>query len=107
MRDLRSASGWLSPTGEFFECLYTEHWDKAMELCKGNHLKILSKGFFNKDPETTLEKTGWVKLSLGAVEYVLEPGRRMTNRQLNFIFDYLMANGRNMRRYEQILAHCG
>lgn len=58
-----------------------------MELCKKYNLKILLKGFFNKDPELTLERIGWVKLSLGTVEYVFEPGRRMTGKQLNFIFD--------------------
>jgi len=106
MKDLKSTSGWLSPTGDFFECLYTEHWDKAMELCKKYNLKIVFKGFFNKDPEMTLERKGWVKLSLGTVEYVLEPGSRMTQKQLDFIFDYLMANGKNMRRFEQIFTQC-
>lgn len=107
MIDLVSVSGWLSPGGDFYECLYTEHWDKAKELCKENNYKILSKGFFNKDPEMTLENMGWVKLSLGTVEYAFEPGKRMTKKQLDFIFDYLMANGKNFRRYEQILAQCG
>lgn len=107
MKDLERVSGWLSPTGDFHECLYTEHWDMAEELCKKYSYKILSKGLFNKDPEMTLEKIGWVKLSLGTVEYSFEPGKRIAKKQLDFIFDYLMANGRNLRRYEQLLSQAG
>ncbi|KJS17698.1 MAG: hypothetical protein VR69_04040 [Peptococcaceae bacterium BRH_c4b] len=104
MRKLISVSGWLSPTGEFYECLYTEHWDKAKEICHRQNIKILVKGFFNKDPEMTLEKNGWVKLSQGTVQYYLEDGKRISKKQLDFIFDYLTENGRNIARYEQILS---
>jgi hypothetical protein len=106
MEKLKNVSGWLSPSGEFFKCFYTEHWDKAKELCKQFKYKIVLKDLLNKDPELTLELAGWVKLSLGSVEYNFAPGIRLTKKQLDFIFDYLMANGRNLRRYEQIIKDC-
>jgi hypothetical protein len=103
MRKLKAVSGWLSPSGEFYECLYTEHWDMAKEICNRHNIRILVKGFFNKDPEMTLEKNGWVKLSQGTVQYYLEGGKGISKKQLDFIFDYLMENGKNIARYEQIL----
>lgn len=107
IKDLKTVSGWLSPLGEFFECLYTEHWDKALALCKKYKYKIITKVLLNKDPELTLERLGWVKCTLGTVECAPEPGRRITKKQLDFLFDYLMANGRNIRKYEQITTQYG
>jgi hypothetical protein len=106
-KSLKGKSGWLSPTGDLFECLPVRHWDKAMEICKKYNIKMLSGGLFvNEDPELTIEKMGWIKLSMGNV-YVSQISRYITKRQLDFIFDYMLANGKNMKRFKQIFAQHG
>lgn len=106
-KSLKGKSGWLSPTGDLYECLPVRHWDKAMEICKKHNFKMLTGGLFiNEDPEMTIEKLGWIKLSNGNV-FVPQVNRYITKRQIDVIFDYMLANDRSMKRFKQILAQYG
>jgi hypothetical protein len=104
---MKGISGWLSPWGRLEECRYMAHWEKADELCKLYKYKFLWQGLFVKDPEYTLEQKGWVKLSLGNVYFEPSLYRRLSKNQLDFIYDYLTANGKSNGRLCKFLELCG
>lgn len=101
--DLKGKCGWLSPSGQFFECHYTLHWEKAREICELFQYKELRRSILVKDPEYTLEQNGWVKLTLGSVYFSPDSRKRLSKKQVDFLFNYLMANGRNTRMFEQVM----
>lgn len=61
-------SGWLSPTGEFFECSYSDHIDVARELAEP--LKLPDYDFKTErriSADDKLMNAGWVYIGLSAI----------------------------------------
>lgn len=88
--NLKGVDGWLSPDGKFYECHYVDHLITADKLCKRYGYRMTRRFPYQLNGEYTLEINGWVKISLGRVHYNCE--KPMSKKQLDFLFDYLMAN---------------
>ena len=81
-QDTSAQHGWLAPTGEFYPCRYWQH----VALIDSLGLK-----------EREAEKLGWIKLTNSR----LIPGERWyvgekkpTQKQIDFVWDWCVANGR-------------
>ncbi|MFZ5634401.1 MAG: hypothetical protein ACOY40_16330 [Bacillota bacterium] len=100
--DLKGKDGWIDPEGNFYACSFEDHWKFADEMCKKQKYRLMSRFLFNLDAEYTLEINGWVKISLGKIHYHRE--KRLTKKQVDFLFDYLLANGNNMKEFNRLMA---
>lgn len=100
--ELKDKDGWVAPNGDFFECPYENHWRFAEGLCKKFKYRLEARFFLNLDAEYTLEVNGWFKISRGVVHYHSE--REITSKQLDFLFDYFMANGKDIKEYDSIFS---
>ena len=90
--------GWMSPDGDTYSCSYTNHNKCA---------KYLAKKFFPgaKLPETALDRGGWLKIidSWDGKErrhgqFVYSGRGRLTNRQINKLFDLGLYDNEEVRR---------
>jgi len=100
--DLKNKDGWIDPQGNFYTCAYEHHWRFADEICKKFKYRLLSRFLFNMDSEYTLEVNGWVKISMGRVQFHSE--KPMTKKQVDFLFDYFVANEKDMNEYNRLMA---
>ncbi|MFZ5596769.1 MAG: hypothetical protein ACOY31_07120 [Bacillota bacterium] len=100
--DLKNMDGWIDPQGNFYACSYEEHWKFAEEICKEFKYRLVARFLFNLDAEYTLECNGWVKISLGKVRYHCE--KPLTRKQMDKLFDYFLANGKEMKEYNRLAA---
>lgn len=101
--ELAGKSGWLAPDGKFFECEYRYHWLMSEKLCKKYGYAVNNK-FLVPDSEYTLELNGWLKISKTHV-FFRTCEKPITARQLNFLFDYYVANKLPLYEYETIMAN--
>lgn len=97
--DLKNIDGWVDPEGNFYAC--QDHWSFADAMCRKRKYRLLSKFFFKLDSEYTLEVNGWVKISLGRIHYHNE--KPITKKQLDFLFDYFIANGKEMEEFNKLM----
>lgn len=102
--DLKGVDGWLAPDGKFYECHYVDHMITADKLSKRYGYRMTRRFPYHMNGEYTLEINGWVKLSLSRVHYNCE--KPMTKKQLDFLFDYFMANDR-AEEYPELLSRYG
>lgn len=100
--DLKNRDGWVDPEGSFYACSYEDHWRFADEMCKKKKYRLMSRFLFNLDSEYTLEVNGWIKISLGRVHYHNE--KPMTKKQIDLLFDYFVANGKEMKEFNRLMA---
>lgn len=73
-------NGWLSPEGKFFECPINGHLEKAKEL------------FLSDNPELSLEKTHWLKITpyhiFASVSNDFQnDSDNLTQKQIDFLWD--------------------
>lgn len=99
--DLKGVDGWLARDGSFYQCIYVFHSIFADKLCKKFRYKVLGSFPSSKNGEYTLEQKGWVKISNNKVFYYNK--KPMSKKQLDFLFDYFMANEQEMDNYQKIL----
>jgi len=99
--DLKGVDGWLARDGSFYRCDYVFHAIFADRLCKKYGYKPLSTFPSSRNGEYTLEQKGWVKISNGKVLY--NNDKPMSKKQLDFLFDYFIANGQEMYEYQKLL----
>jgi len=89
---LAGVDGWLSPDGTFYACSYHDHLVYADKLSDKMGYTKVNKFPYQLNGEYTLEKMGWIKISLSRV--VVVKGMTITKKQLNFLFDYYVSNSR-------------
>ncbi|MCL4441727.1 MAG: hypothetical protein M1609_14400 [Firmicutes bacterium] len=89
---LAGVDGWLSPSGTFYACSYHDHLVYADKLSDKMGYKRVNKFPFQLNGEYTLEKMGWIKISLSRV--VVYKGMTITKKQLDFLFDYYVSNSK-------------
>jgi hypothetical protein len=98
--DLRGIDGWLSPLGLFYKSSSYDHIVLADILTAENKYKKNADTVSKLNGELTLEKNGWVKISLNRL--VVFQGISLTKKQLDFLFDYYIAND-IQGEYQEIL----
>ena len=89
---LTGVDGWLSPDGVFYACSYHDHMVYADKLCGKMGYKKINSFPYQLNGEYTLEKMGWIKISLSRI--VVFKGMTITKKQLDFLFDYYVSNSR-------------
>lgn len=89
---LAGVDGWLSPDGTFYACSYHDHLVYADKLCGKMRYQRVNRFPYELNGEYTLEKMGWLKISLNKI--VVCKGMNITKRQLDFLFDYYVSNSR-------------
>jgi len=99
--DLKGIDGWLSRDGVFYKCNYVDHSLYADKICQKFGFKLLSRFPYHLNGEYTLEQKGWAKISNGKVHYINE--KPMSKKQLDFLFDYFMANEYDVQEYQQLI----
>lgn len=81
-------TGWLSPTGEFLECAYYDHYFTAKEI-----VDRCSKYFCaDEDYDRYLEEHGWISIHLslfGERRWVISETRYPSPEQIKFLEQYL------------------
>lgn len=99
-------TGWLSPTGAFFEVEPQGHFLFADKTCPHAHETIeRRRELCPRKPkrccDDCLLRRGWLKLIEGDVHWVglTTP----TQRQLDFIFDWCVANNIDYKRAVRFL----
>lgn len=90
--DLSGVDGWLSPDGTFYACSYYDHLIYADKLVARMRYKKVNRFPYELNGEYTLEKNGWVKISLGRI--VVHKDMILTKKQIDFLFDYYVSNSR-------------
>ena len=98
MSKLAYACGWLSPTGKFTKCGYSEHWRTSKDILYEDESSTLNLSY--GDPEYTLEQLGYVKLSRGDAFYFPGKFKPLTKKQTKFLYEYFVDNGYRMDVYE-------
>jgi hypothetical protein len=98
--DLAGVDGWLAPDGSFYACPYYDHLIYADKLVARMGYKKVNRFPYELNGEYTLEKNGWIKISLGKI--VVYKGMNITKKQLDFLFDYYVSNS-NEEEFMQIL----
>lgn len=100
-------TGWLSPTGEFFETELYGHIDKAAEIAKSYF------PYYSEKPNTyawdkEMQSAGWVEIHLNVFlghEWLFGFERHLTPEQRRFLEPYthdaIPLNSYSMYRYEQ------
>lgn len=90
--DLQGVDGWVAPDGTFYACNYYDHLIYADKLVKKMGYQRVNRFPYELNGEYTLEKNGWIKISLGRV--VVYKNMSITKKQLDFLFDYYVSNSR-------------
>lgn len=88
-RMIEMPTGWLSPSGDLFECDYYEHSATAEEICEKYNIAYNKNTFVPRDD--ALFSVGWCKLaisSLGNKQYLVYWERPLTSYQRYFLKDY-------------------
>lgn len=81
-------TGWLSPTGEFVECPYYDHYETAKEIVN----KCSAYFCADEDYDYYLEDHGWIGIHLslfGAREWIISGNIRATPEQIRFLEPYM------------------
>lgn len=89
--ELDGVDGWLSSDGVFYECSCYDHIIIADLLNDKYGYEKINDSVSALNGELTLEKNGWVKISLTRLVHYKD--LRLTKRQLDFLFDYYVING--------------
>ncbi len=97
--ELAGVDGWLSPSGVFYACNHYDHIIIADLLTakysyQNNNIPSELNG------ELTLEEHGWVKISLARLVFYKD--LLLTKKQVDFLFDYYIINGRETE-FQEIL----
>ena len=98
-------TGWLSPSGELFECEYYEHNATAEEICQKLNISYNHYSYRGKDD--ALLSLGWCKLaisSLGDKKYWVHWERPLTAYQRYFLKDYF-ENEEDLKFQMDITSH--
>jgi hypothetical protein len=90
---LISKFGWISPTGDFYGCLYAGHIELADDIV---HTVLMQLDFvnnnqsMNNNAELALEKSGWIKIGgLGNSSFFLhDDSSEPTQSQHDTVFDW-------------------
>ncbi|NTW04674.1 MAG: hypothetical protein HGA27_00965 [Peptococcaceae bacterium] len=101
--DLKEVDGWLSPLGLFYESTFYDHIVLADMLIAESKYEMNLNIDSKLNGELTLEKNGWVKISLNRL--VVFQGLCLTKKQLDFLFDYYVANNIQEEYQEIFLKH--
>jgi hypothetical protein len=101
--DLAGVDGWVAPDGTFYACSYYDHLIYADKLVARMGYKRVNRFPYELNGEYTLEKNGWVKISLGRV--VVHKDMSLTKKQLDFLFDYYISNSREEEFMEILEKH--
>ena len=78
--------GWLSPDGKFYTCDYMAHDDLAFKMWKAGIVTSPNQ----RVGDHMVMNLGWLKVSLGY--RMSNYSRNLTQRQIDFIYDYLKYN---------------
>ena len=84
--------GWLSPTGEFFECHSYDHYETAKELADNLNLlsiDIKTNRTFSEDDQ--LLNAGWVYIGISSFmchEWRIGWNIKLTPEQISFLHPY-------------------
>lgn len=84
--------GWLSPTGEFIECNFAEHYSTAEDILSKDPVGILKDGC----ADDQLINFGWVRISMKrmfvcAYEISWNTDRHLSYEQFSFLQKYFKA----------------
>jgi hypothetical protein len=90
MNNLRQ--GWLSPTGEFFECNSYDHYETAKELAEAIFVPSINPKMHRviSDDERLLN-AGWVYIGISSFmchEWRISWNRKLTPEQISFLRPY-------------------
>lgn len=84
--------GWLSPTGEFFECSFYDHYSTARELADNLSLpRIDVKTNRTISEDEQLLNAGWVYIGISSFmrhEWRIDWNRKLTSEQVHFLHPY-------------------
>jgi hypothetical protein len=76
-------SGYIDRDGKLYTCCDIDHRSFSEELCEHFNFKIKK----DEDAQITLDKKGWVKISMNRFFWLIE--RKLTDQQKSTIFDYM------------------
>lgn len=98
MEYIYEGAGWLSPTGNFYPCKYSEHYNTAYNL-------ITELLHYDEDEikraDDMLEKLGWVRIGeTGDITSIIRVS--LTQAQINLIGDMILLNGASERWIENM-----
>jgi hypothetical protein len=98
---MKSKCGWLLPNGTYYGCGSMEHIGLAYELLKDKHPQVANE---SSDAEQFAETYGWVKITLGIGGFHVMCKKKVTQKQLDRLFDYCEVHKKNYEKVTQLLS---